>query len=603
LPEQAVENAVESPSKLRSKPAGIPAKQPAKAAEKAETASTRPPKPKHFPKPPHFKCPPEKFFPYLRNLPQECQDRSIVYVYATWPVLNHVQVLPPEEQEAILKKRKPFPQTNIAKLSQPFDTDDWEMEILHRWGSGNYHFKLNDIGVPKNAEFPNKHIAMCDVRRLEDPQYPPVRDMRLIDVSHPDNASYIAQMRLKGVKFWGDDAQSEIQKEDEEMAQVAAIDTLTAALVESTKRERTEAKAAPAAPPDVQGLAGAKAVESVAEGARQGMSIISEAVKTANDMQAKAQDPKKYIEDLQAVAQMMQPKNGGGDDSPMRDMVKMMHESHIASMDAINKRLESAETWNRQLLEKIMTKPAEPASSTIDKPKSFIHQIKELAEVKDVLRDLLGGESDDTPWYAAVGLRALDTIAANATNFMHNLAVARSGMGEPVAPPEGEAEATDQPGPARPAQPAGKDAIIFTVLTNLRPPLLEALSTGVPGFDFAAWLITQNGDDRLYNLMAAEGKQGLFNLMQKHPQLWMETRAHAVRLDSFADEFLDKEKVAAAIQLARASNTVIPHVTPTSQPPASGPKPNGPVRPIIGADGKPIEHRAPQVNRGATAGE
>jgi hypothetical protein len=598
LPAAELEDAVEDERDAPKKATDPPKRRGRPPATAATKGTIRPPKPLHFPKRPGFTLPPEKFFKYWTTLPQECQDRAAVYVYRNWPVLNFAQILTPEEQELVRSKKKMLT-TNIAKPEKPFDTDDWETEIKNRWGSGNYHFKINDVGVKGYQEFPPKKICQCNVRNIQDADFPPAIDYRTLDMSHPDNASYIAKLRLQGIKLPGDEVEAAIAHEEEEMAQVESISKLTDALIESTKREKVAPQqAAPAPAPDLANKASEKAIE-----------IMGKLIEQTNAIQATKGDPKEYIKDLQSVAQMMQPPTPPpdtakhADDSALRDMMRMQHESHIASLDAINKRLESSEAWSRSLLEKLLAKPSEPPSSTIDKPKSFIHQIKELAEVKDVLRDLLGGESDDTPWYAAVGLRALDTIAANATNFMHNLAVARSGMGEPVAPPEGEAEATDQPGPARPAQPAGKDAIIFTVLTNLRPPLLEALSTGVPGFDFAAWLITQNGDDRLYNLMAAEGKQGLFNLMQKHPQLWMETRAHAVRLDSFADEFLDKEKVAAAIQLARASNTVIPHVTPTSQPPASGPKPNGPARPIIGADGKPIEHRAPQVNRGATAGE
>jgi hypothetical protein len=597
LPTAELEDAVEDERGTPKKATDPPKRRgrtPANAPTVATKGTIRPPKPLHFPKRPGFTLPPEKFFKYWTTLPQECQDRAAVYVYRNWPVLNFAQILTPEEQELVRLKKKMLT-TNIAKPEKPFDTDDWETEIKNRWGSGNYHFKINDVGVKGYQEFPPKKICQCNVRNIQDADFPPAIDYRTLDMSHPDNASYIAKLRLQGIKLPGDEVEAAIAHEEEEMAQVESISKLTDALIESTKREKVAPQqAAPAPAPDLANKASEKAIE-----------IMGKLIEQTNAIQATKGDPKEYIKDLQSVAQMMQPPTPPpdtakhADDSALRDMMRMQHESHIASLDAINKRLESSEAWSRSLLEKLLAKPAEQPSSTIDKPKSFIHQIKELAEVKDVLRDLLGGESDDTPWYAAVGLRALEKITDGATNFMHNLAVARAGMGEPIPPtesaPEGDAE---QPA-ARPAQPS-KDAIIVTVLTNLRPPLLEALATGVPGFDFAAWLITQNGDDRLYNLMCAEGKQGLFNLMQKHPQLWQETRPHAVRLDAFADEFLDKEKVAAAIQLARSSNTVIPH-TPAS---GASQKPNGaPGRPIIGADGKPIEHRAPQVNRGATAGE
>jgi hypothetical protein len=552
----------------------------------AKEAKQRQPKAKHFPRPPKFDCNPDQFFKYWQNLPQECLDRCAVYVYATWPVLDHLQVLSPADRELIRLKKRAKPVTNIAKPDRPFDSDDWEMEILHRWGSGNYHFKLNDVGAKGFSELVPKSICMCNVTRLENPEYPPVRDIRIIDMSHPDNQSYIAKLRMQGVRFPGDEIESTIQKEDDEMANIAAVEKLADTVVQMTRDNQADRnRTAPAAAaPDVQGLAGAKAVESVAEGAKQGMAIISEAVKTANEMQAKAQDPRQYIKDMHEMVSMMQPatqKESGGD-SAILAMMKMQHETHMAEMRAMNERLAASEMRSQTLVDKLISKPADEPSK---RPRGLVEELKALNDIKDTLREFIGdgdGGAGDIPWWGGAIMKGLEVLPGAVTNFMSNLAVARTGQGQPVPPVETEVE-DDEPAQIEPAKPTGPDAMIIDVLSKLKDPIVQALANGTPGSDFAAALIHESKNEQLYKFLSAQGKAGLFTIMMKHPDLWRETRPYSQRLEKFADEFLDSEKVKQTLEIGRAAQ----------------PKPNGaPGRVIIDPiTGQGVKTEGTKINR------
>jgi hypothetical protein len=531
------------------------------------------PKPLHFPRPPKFKCAPDQFFKYWRALPDECKNRSMVYVYSVWPVLNPMQALTADEQREVAAHKRRAPTTNIDKPDAPFETDDWEAELLHRWGSGSLHFKLNDSGVSGNALFPAKPVCMCDVKDLNQPDYPPVRDWRLLDMAHPSNQSLIVSLRAKGIRLPGDEELKMIAEEEDEMANVAAVEKLADTVVQMARdntRNNQQPPAAPA-PPDVQGLAGAKAVESVAQGAKQGMEIIAEAVKTANEMQAKAQDPKEYIRDMREMVTMMQPPTNGNSD--LMAMMKMQHEQHMADVKAMREELAAERTRNQALLDKLISKPAEEPSK---RPKSLIEELKSLSEMRDVLREFIGaGEDSDMPWYASAALKALDIIPGAVTNFMHNVAVARTGQGQPEQPAT-EAEVVEAaPSLPAPAQPTGPDALIIDTLGKLKADIINALATGATGYDFAAALIHATKSEQLYGFLSGQGKAGLFTILQKHKELWSETRPYAQRLEKFADEFLDTEKVKAALSIATAPN----------------------VRVVIDPEGEVIHHQAPKVTK------
>ena len=157
---------------------------------------------------------------------------------------------------------------------------------------------------------------------------------------------------------------------------------------------------------------------------------------------------------------------------------------------------------------------------------------------------------DDTPWWGRTLERGLEVLPDKVNTFMQTLAALRAGQ-QPVVDVQPEAQpgaAIDQP---QPAKPSGPDAMIINTLEKLRPHILQCLQDGTPGSDFAAALINETKSEQLYQFMSGQGKAGLFALMQKHTQLWADTRPWAQRLEAFADEFLDAERVKETSQLLR----------------------------------------------------
>jgi hypothetical protein len=515
--------------------------------------SGAPPRPHYFPRPVRFKMKAQPFFHYWHNLSEECRGRTMVYVYSVYPVMDPFQVLTPEELREVEKQKRRAPSTNIDKPDAPFDPEEWETEVLRRYGSGTYHFKLNDSGISGNPQFPPKQMCTTDFE-LNHPDFQPVRDWRKLDMAHPANHSLIVNLRARGIRLPGDDLTQLAEKEEDELAQIQSIEKLTDAVVTMAKEKAATPPQSIA--PDVQGLAGAKAVESVAEGAKQGFAIMSEAIQRANEVQAKNQDPKEYLKDLRDMVTIMQPQTAkpdtSGTDNLMR-MMQMQHEAHMADMASVRAQLAAAETRNQSLLDKLISKP-----EAGDKPRSFIQEIKALAEGKEALADFFGMGSekeDDTPWWARTIERTLEVLPDKVNTFMGTLAAMRAGSQPPII------DGQPQPGQAaiEPAKPSGPDAMIVSTLEKLKPAILQCLQDGTPGSDFAAALINETKSEQLYQFMTQQGKAGLFTLMQKHQELWAATRPSAQRLESFADEFLDVDRVKRTLEAGRAAQKVKPN--------------------------------------------
>ena len=423
---------------------------------------------------------------------------------------------------------------------------------------------------------------MCSVTRLDNPDYPPVRDIRLIAMDHPDNQSYIAKLRLQGVQFPGDDIQESIQQEEDDMANVAAVEKLADTVVQMA-RDNTRNNQQPQQP-SAQSQADSKAVEAVAAGAQQGFKILGEAMEKANALSAKAADPLETIRALKEVASIIAPApTPPKDDSALLAIMKMQHDSHMAEIKSMREEIAAERARNQALLDKLISKP-----ESTERPRSFIQELKTLSEGRDVIKDLfgMGGEEESLPWYGSALMKALEIIPGAVTNFMHNVAVARAGQGVPQAPPDSEVtEEETEPAKIEAPKPPSQDAIIINTLSQLKDAIIQALATGAPGYDFAAALIHETKSEQLYGFLSSQGKAGLFTILQKHPQLWAETRPFAPRLEKFADEFLDRNRVNEALSVAN------------SRPNGAPAPPTSAGRVVIGPDGQPIQHQGPKINK------
>lgn len=124
-----------------------------------------------------------RFWPYIESLTPEDWSHCFGYLYGDWPIADHFLPYPDEKsarKEGVVKY--------LERLSGPFDRDT----VLHRRGSGKYHIDLNDTNKNHDAT-----VCTCYLT-INDERFPPQRDPATIVIGHPDNKSYVAQLRREG---------------------------------------------------------------------------------------------------------------------------------------------------------------------------------------------------------------------------------------------------------------------------------------------------------------------------------------------------------------------------------------------------------------------
>lgn len=203
---------------------------------------------KPFPLPPRGKgkggfCEETDGMKYWRSLPPEFLNRTNVYVNRERPVLNRLQELSEEELLKVQRKQKREPAKYIDKPDQPFG-EDARMEFLSRYGSGIYKVYINDGGVKgaKDADLQSRNLCKFFVTYY-DSDFPTVLDpsrpdkgLGILDLKHPDNESYVADLRMKGVLPRDGKAESDMNTEVVSKL-VDKVDTLAGQVAEG-KQEK-----------------------------------------------------------------------------------------------------------------------------------------------------------------------------------------------------------------------------------------------------------------------------------------------------------------------------------------------------------------------------
>ncbi len=144
---------------------------------------------------------------YWRSLPREFQNRTNIYVNREWPILDRLQELDAEQRALVASRKRREPFKYIDKPAEPFG-EDWRMEFLQRYGSGTYKIYVNDAGVRGARDAPElqPHTLCKFLVSVNDSDFPPVLDpgrpdkgLGILDRKHPQNQSYIADLRARGV--------------------------------------------------------------------------------------------------------------------------------------------------------------------------------------------------------------------------------------------------------------------------------------------------------------------------------------------------------------------------------------------------------------------
>lgn len=167
--------------------------------------------PKPFPIPPKASlkggyCEESVGMAYWRGIPEEFKDRLTVYINREHPVLNRMVEVTPEDVELMRQHKKRYPIKYIDLPPEPF-SEDTAGEFLNRYGSGKYKVFVNDVGI-KGAKAPDLQSRnLCKFMvKVYDSDHPPILDpsrpdkgLGVLDWTHPENQSYVAELRTRGI--------------------------------------------------------------------------------------------------------------------------------------------------------------------------------------------------------------------------------------------------------------------------------------------------------------------------------------------------------------------------------------------------------------------
>ena len=507
---------------------------------------------------------------YWRSIPRDvCNSRVIVYAYRILPKLDALQPLSREQLDQIAQKKRSQPETNIGKFTNP---DDWDPErciqqCLERWGAGNYAFYLNDT-------HPSSKGTKCTgTTKDDDPSlgnfenYPPVLNPKEVLLEWDKNQPYIRWARKNGIKLFGDpdgQAPSSVDEENDNMANVAAIEKLTDALVDATSRRDQAAAPPPPAPSsgaDISGL-------------RTALEIIRDGVKIRDEATVRSEDPSQRTKDLIALMQAAHPPQAPaqGGSEVVGLLSQMLASEKDRSIQMLQMERERSKS-EKELMERFFTIQIQQMQSRTDsleksiselraapaKPAETEHAagglegtlVKSLSgAIKEFITEKMAGDGKpDMPWWGTLLQEGLPEVLDTAKNIMANVAAMRAGA-PPVAPTTVVEADGEQPGQQIQESPQ------IAMLRELHGAMIEAMRASRAGFEFGGLIIEQKGEVA-YNYIANMGEGGIQSLLQSYAPLWadlMHPTIGPARTQQFIKEFLLAPRAmeaAAAIRLAR----------------------------------------------------
>jgi hypothetical protein len=582
------------PRRKPGRPRKHPPKQPTKHAAIATTPARRlPPRPpgpeiQHFPKPPvfHFKDDnpgvgrqPGEFFRYCRRIAADpaYSDRIIMYVYRTWPVMKG----------------------DYRQIEKTISIQDYD-DIMHRYGSGDYHFKFNDAGGARRT------VAMCTAKGFRDESQPPILDMEGLDLMDPLNQTYIKNARSRGVKFPGD---RESENEENDMASVHAVETLTGALqntvdkvVDMAQRQSNQANQRDrAAEPSIDQSAVTKGLDIVAQAATMGNQMIQTAINQASAAQGRATDPMMILDKAVEIATAFGNHNGNGGSGSHGEVLEIMKMQQQQQQQFHDTLFKFQQDRINQLEHEMRERSnANNTTMATNQPKSLIEQMNEMKAAKDTMRDVLGlgeegGNSGGSSWVEHLPLiiQGLGVLGSVIATGLHNLAIIKSGQGVPMQPPGPDAILTleqqaemrargipigqgapvpgTMPGAQSAGQPGGMSGNMGTpagaagvggqvdmltqyhqFLSMIELPLLRSFQDGESGAEFAEKLLLlgdnglfgkQLNGQQVYSMVKENGQPAIMSLIRTYNPIWDVVRLTPQRWEQFMTDFFNAESI------------------------------------------------------------
>ncbi len=542
------------------------------AAGEAKRGRGRPPKPKvepinerqansgqRTPEMPHFNYKsgatpgrrPSDFFRWWEKQPDWVKDRLLVYVYRRWPVID-------------LKNRNPDP---LAPTQDPKYIDkrggmDCITSVEHLvkiWGSGDYTIRINDTVTKKGT------IGMCLVDGIRNPDYPPIiEDPGTIVKDDPANKHYIAQLRTRGIILPGDEPETkgpsleELRQREEEMAAASIVEQVTGQNERLMNRILTMTNDKPVEPERRPSSAQDESVKLMADTAKQTIEMIR------NNLGK----PSEQVEMILAAAERMRPPaapNPMETLSPFLERMMVQEQTRSAEMAAL--RAEMSNQQMEMLREQIKMLTVSTGRAVVDPvtgnliqtaipPANPVSSLREqIADYKE-MKALFSGDDEEGGGSKGSGswtdhipliLQGLTMLGGIVASSLHNMAVAKSGVGQPVPPPPTQPMANPGQTPEQQQQQQQETQSMneyFKFLDTIKDPLLSHLNNPEKdGVDFAEWLIASRMDGYTFycGIRDQAGAPGIMALFKSYPPIWDAVKMQEERVTQFVQEFVERD--------------------------------------------------------------
>jgi hypothetical protein len=516
---------------------------------------------------------PDEFFRYWASIPEKERDEwFIAYIYRGLPMCDNLQPFSPEDLRLISQGKKKRPDKNQDKVTAPLDPDNWRQQMLDRYGAGDYGIRLND-------QHPSVKTTVCftaidaesggkEFRNWD--SHPPILNPAEVILTEDANQPYLRWARTHGIKFPGDPGTEtgppdpNEEQEEQDMANAATVvDSVLKQSKDLTDKvlqmANDRSQAAPA-PIDAAARAQLGGVETVVEASKQGMKIMGDAFAKLSENQIKAQDPEQQLNStlnlVKAVAAILPqpaaPSNNGTD--AMLAMMKMQMDSQEKNFERILKMQSDAHKESMEMMKSRLDKvEAERIAAPGGKAANELDMLDRLIQYKQKTDEFLESNAPvaSGPAWLEPTLNFAEKAMGNIVTGLQTLAALRNA---PQPNANGGTPSAVAELPAARAPEESKEIQERRHYAQLiHPHLVAAMKVNTPGHEFAASLIAQVGE-QTYNSLAKDGYQGLIDFLRLHQPLYQELMQPPIGaqvLDQFINEFLDRNKVMACVQMLK----------------------------------------------------
>lgn len=505
----------------------------------------------------------KSFLNYWNALPQWAKDNTLLYVYRDHPVLKYIERDPENREQEF---------NYIDKISGSEPLQD-EMDVLNRYGCGNYKLVFNAIEPKK----PNRTLCTVYVVNLGNNDFksnPPtdrrISDSKNVDLEHPNNKAYTAYLRGVGLL----PSQIDAIRGEQEMASIELVkdqQRTTDKLLDAVLADKKEK---PVQDPGFMERAVTGAMEVVKEGSKAAIKITQDANEYANRVREQV-DSQKVTAPTEAplalalqIVELMKGGAGSGDSEVvvLRAQIDKLRDDQVSILREELKSIREARANSSS------TNPFDYMKSGMEALRGMKSTIDDIAGVGEKTPNPVEEAADSAgvpKWVTQIAMPLVGQIAQAAQGFFAMRAAQNMPPGQyppPQAPgfppnPQGFPQSGwNGPGQYQPQSPqtpgpqlvqarhplATLDPGQFTpeliqLLSAISIPLGAHLAEDINGTAFADWFMSGFGEGT-HAQVVAFGTNNVIAALYSFPPTLIAIQSFPVeKVQEFVAEFLNPQ--------------------------------------------------------------